>query len=192
MFSYLDNIGLSTPLHGSVEHLYPRILDRVFPHDPSMRSLYAKQVAMVVVYTDPMAHCGEGKQLMPLADALDQYPNHYASEYVPSQKSGCGLSLRYLRVGTRFFWLRYSSDDWRSNCGTVQIDVISELNPLLISDQVASLHPIFAIDFVPGGKLFAVDFNIAPGLRGTGLENLIAPKDVYNEIENWFENSFKS
>jgi hypothetical protein len=45
-------------------------------------------------------------------------------------------------------------------------------------------RPLFAVDFVGyGGGLVAIDFNLAPGLRGTGLENVLSPSEVYRLIE---------
>ena len=51
--------------------------------------------------------------------------------------------------------------------------------------------PLFAIDFVVGQELYAIDFNVAPGIRGSGVEKLLTAKEVVESIEafKWQESS---
>lgn len=188
MFQYLEALGLTLPKHGLVKHLYPKLLSRIPLEDPSLIVECTKNLLDVVVYTDTQAHAGEGKLLVNLHDALQHYPNHFASEHIPALPNGLGQSLRYLCIGSRQFWLRYTSaDDWRSNCGEVNIEVLCEEQP----HTVASLqrnkiqYPLFAVDFVCGRELYAVDFNIAPGIKGTGIEDQLPAQEAYLEIANW-------
>ncbi len=44
--------------------------------------------------------------------------------------------------------------------------------------------PLFAIDYIiSNNKLYAFDFNTAPGTRHTGIDNLLSASDIYNEIQ---------
>ena len=38
--------------------------------------------------------------------------------------------------------------------------------------------PLFAVDFVVGKEMYAVDFNISPGVRGSGVEKIVRPYEV--------------
>lgn len=132
----------------------------------------------LVVYTDEKAHCGDGKVLVTREEALAKYPEHWAMEYIPEPK---GVSWRYLQFGYERFWLEYrSNEDWRSNRGdTIWCEVFCREEPLL---HPTITMPLFAIDFVPGKKFWAVDFNIAPGTRGSGIERMLPPKLAHETL----------
>lgn len=180
MFKYLSKIGLDIPLYGTP----PEILDQL---DSGLRCSddighkINEQLIDLVVYLDEMAHRGEGKIKVLLCQAINDYPEHFCSLYIP-HLSRETISLRYLQIGDKIFWLRYtSSDDWRSNCGNVQIEVLTQekdgYHPRLP-------YPLFAVDFVIGGdKFYAVDFNTAPGINHTGIEKLLSGKEAADAIK---------
>jgi hypothetical protein len=193
MFQRMEFWGLKLPKHGIVKHLYQKLIAESPVEELSLVEEWARTLCEVVVYTDTSAHAGEGKIKVSLAEALEHYPDHFASEHIPALANGCGQSLRYLRIGSRQFWLRYTSaDDWRSNCGDVTIEVLCEEKPKThvehLNDKVN--HPLFAVDFVRGRELYAVDFNVAPGLKGSGIEEHISSEEVYKEISDWL-NQYK-
>lgn len=188
MFQRMEAWGLKLPRHGIVKHLHPKLIAEAPVEETNLVKEWARTLCEVVVYTDTSAHAGEGKIKVSLSDALEHYSNHFASEHIPAMPNGFGQSLRYLRIGSRQFWLRYTStNDWRSNCGDVHIEVLCEERPKITSeipfDKVN--HPLFAVDFVRGRELYAVDFNIAPGLKGSGIEEHISSQEVYQEISDW-------
>lgn len=49
--------------------------------------------------------------------------------------------------------------------------------------------PLLAIDFVTDGcTYYAVDFNIAPGIRGLGLDKYLSNKEIVELIkENFYD-----
>jgi hypothetical protein len=124
-------------------------------------------MARVVVYTDPRAHRGEGKELMTLGAALGLYPKTtLASKYV-EPPAAVAESVRWLQVGARRFWLKYTNGDraeWRSNVGAVAVELLPEEPPADLFPAIQD--PLAAIDFVRdgAGNKWAVDFNTAPGL----------------------------
>ena len=164
MLKYLQSLGLLVPDFGQV------------------KELHQKWQEYVVIYLNERAHRGEGKTLLPFSAAMEQYPNHLATEYIPALPSGHGLSWRYLQVGDKVFWVEYaSSSDWRSNCGDVTIKVLSREKDSY-NDKIK--HPLYAVDFVPAGnKLYAVDFNVAPGIKGTGVEELLPAREAAEAIK---------
>jgi hypothetical protein len=180
MFAYLASLGLRTPAHGSVRDLANKMLAGYAPD--TARNL--AETLELVVYTDEMAHAGEGKLKLTLTAALHEYADHLAAIYLPGNFACLGVSLRYLRVGRRQFWLRYASaNDWRSNCGEVTIEVLGEEKAAAGAEWSAIALPLYAIDFLPAhGGLSAVDFNTAPGLWGTGIEDRLPAQEVYREI----------
>ncbi|MBA54318.1 MAG: hypothetical protein CMK89_07675 [Pseudomonadales bacterium] len=188
MFQRMEAWGLKLPRHGIVKHLHPKLIAEAPVEEANLVKEWARTLCEVVVYTDTSAHAGEGKFKVSLSDALGNYPDHFASEHIPALANGCGQSLRYLRIGSRQFWLRYTSaNDWRSNCGDVTIEVLCEEKPKTPAEQLLDKvnHPLFAVDFVRGRELYAVDFNIAPGLKGSGIEEHISSQEVYKEISDW-------
>jgi hypothetical protein len=177
MLEYLKSLGLRVPAFGCVRDLYDRKRREWQGNIDIVDSLLS-----VVVYLDERAHRGEGKVLLSLCDAMEQYPDHLATEYIPALPSGHGLTWRYLQVGDKVFWLEYTSrDDWRSNCGNVHIRVLSREKD---SYNERIKYPLFAVDFVPAGnKLYAIDFNIAPGVKGTSVEELLPAREAAEAIK---------
>jgi hypothetical protein len=166
MFAQLAAMGYWVPAHGRVRDLnsYP--------------SCMGHMTDGLVIHDDVAAHRGEGKRLVSVGTA-NCWPDAFAVAYVNSRSS----SLRHLVVGRRAFLLRYDSeDDWRSNCGNVRVQVLSELP---ICDRRGRTEPMFAVDFVcqfgGDGRRWAIDLNVAPGLEGTGIEKLMSPAAVAAE-----------
>lgn len=166
---YLSSLGLMVPTFGKVRDL-PRLIDGYF-----------HQLTDVVVYLDETAHKGEGKVKMPLSEALEKYPDHLATEYIQVLPAFASCSWRYLQVGDKRFWLQYfSRNDWRSNCGEVEIKVLSKEK----DGYCPSIkYPLFAVDFLPAGHLYAVDFNISPQIRGTGIEDILPSREAAEAIK---------
>lgn len=189
MLSHLEiNQKLRVPMHGTVSELKCRVERELdYLGSEALIQDFMANLVDVVVYTDPMAHAGHGKLKMNILEALARYPHHYASQHIPANQAGLGDSLRYLRVGCRQFWLRYwSMDDWRSNAGDVHIKVVSEEKPKSAESLGNYDEPIIAIDFIKADFLYAIDYNIAPGLSKTGIEGFITPTEIYEEVKTWF------
>ncbi len=137
---------------------------------------------LVVAYTDPRAHRGEGKRLGTVDELLADgvLSVTYSVMWVGGQRSR-GRSLRLLSCGRSHFWLDYRQRDpgeWRSNVGDVEITFgmpgrIEERAYEAVGRlQRALKEPLTAVDFVDAGegRWLAVDFNTAPGIRGTPVE----------------------
>lgn len=173
---YLDSIGLVTPTHGRVQELVPVVIER-----SGMPEAIAEKLFELVVYVDEYSDIDTDMLRLNCRDALARYPEAYASVFIPSYPGLGGSSLRYLRLGMRAFWLRYTSkDDWRSHSGQVQIELLGE-EPRT-GQAHAIPYPLFAIDFVKSDRLYAVGLDIAPRLQGTGIEHLITADEVYQEL----------
>jgi hypothetical protein len=124
---------------------------------------------------------------------LLSHPYALASKFiqfnVPDAKPEIkGLSWRYLQIGTESFWLEYTStEDWRSNCGEGDINMFFRDKTELFPDKSYKKmpkYPLFAIDFVPDGDvIYAIDFNIAPGISGTGVDKLMSSIEIVESIK---------
>lgn len=162
-FKLLEGLGLDVPMHGMVYDL----------------AYHLNISKWLVVYTDETRHAGEGKQLLSLDWIRPEHWKLYCSLFLPPGKS----SIRELHVGRRSFRLLYTTynDWWRSNCGDGSCVVLGEMIPPFYRERVR--RALFAVDFVPhDNKLYAIDFNIAPGIRGSGLERVLPPKTAFEEI----------
>lgn len=168
IFGLLKSKDFDTPVHGICKHL----------------SYYFMPESLVVLHLDEYAHCGEGKELIRYDEASRSYPDHFITEYLKGEVPG--LSIRHLTIGNRSWLLEYKSeDDWRSNAGNVEIKVIKELEG---SSKSISLLPLYAIDFVKDFDVFyAIDFNTSPGLKYTGMEDVLQPKEVAQLIKQSIE-----
>jgi hypothetical protein len=178
MFSWMSFMNLSVPKTGTFESLMKESSNFYF-----------------VVYLDQISHQGEGKFLLSRKEFFlgEKYTSFFASEYI-GLPNGKPRSFRYLSFGERVFWLSYTSNDfWRSNCGDdIQIEMLDSSEPrfqeIQKKIQEKNKHiPLLAIDFVEDseGKLFGIDLNIAPQIGGTGIENLVKPKEIAEEIQRF-------
>jgi len=180
---FMERNGLTVPAYGPVSWLLNPLPRYGAPEARNCR--LSKKCKKLVVYTDQRAHCGEGKLLLDPEQALADYPECLASEYI----GDCpGISWRLLQVGMHTFWIEYrNNDDWRSNYGdfiTFQI-IGKEQGWAKHPERNITLFklPLFAIDFALGDQLYAVDFNVAPGIRGTGVEDLLPPREAADSIK---------
>lgn len=180
-FELLEQAGFTTPLHGLVRDVWAKT-----------RNDY------LVVYDDEFAHCGKGKILAHRTKAAMQASDKYCSVFIPTTPEPTleAESSRLLAIGNRLFWLKYRSNDWMSNhAEIVDISVTGEtLNRDAFSVEgghdfdFLNRYPLFAIDFVQSlhsGRLLAVDFNSAPGLKGTGMEDFVSPAKVVELISEF-------
>jgi hypothetical protein len=174
-FAILDEVA-RTPRHGVIRDMVK-----------DWGNIY---LGWVVVYHDEFAHRGEGKELLRFYDALQKYPDKYASHFWFDVRSdeGKAVSTRELQIGNRCWELCYTGYGpgvWRSNnAPTVTVEVVKEIRPW--TSEVLKQYPLFAIDFV---HVKAVDFNTAPQIKGTGLENILTSLECYQLIEKALVNS---
>lgn len=175
----LQQMRLNVPYYDNVSNMY----DLMSTFNP-----------LVVVYTEAFAHRGEGKKWTRLSlETLQKHCNDLAMLYVAQRDRPGSVSYRYLRMGRRTMWLRYESDDeWRSNCGNVEITEISRPSEMQFTN--AGLldpqdRPCIAVDFVSsiGGKWWAVDFNTSPGVDHTPFTETYSPEEIVNSIKEWFQ-----
>jgi hypothetical protein len=176
-FKLLEQLGFNTPLHGT-----PDVLEKQL----------AEEKTHVVLYCDELAHAGEGKFLYLGNKDFAKYKKYsYSSVHIKADKRN--QSIRLLFIGYRKFILRYSSDHfWMSNEGKVNIELIDEVRPRNLTDKWAFTKkwPLLAIDSVIEkytGKEFAIDFNSAPGLSGTPIEEMFSGLEIYQMIEEFVE-----
>lgn len=150
MLEYLQALGLRVPAFGQVADVYKKMRQRYEFLDLNG---FVERFGMVVLVV----------------------------EYIPATPSGLGASWRYLQIGDKIFWLEYfSRDDWRSNCGDVEVHTLAQMED---GYHKHIKHPLFAVDFVWGDTLYAIDFNIAPGVAGTGVENILPAKQAADAIK---------
>ena len=150
----------------------------------------------VIVYDDEMAHCGNGKRLISERETkcdanlsrlranyafMAELSTRYCSAFVGSPHQLPSCSFRLLQIGPHRFWLEYRGfEDWRSNYGEGDCKVIGREMNHGFNDVIR--YPLWAIDFAIGTTMWAIDFNNAPGIRGSGIENIFSSRSVYEAI----------
>ena len=153
-------------------------------------NLRDKYTENIVVYLDEYSHRGKDKELLALDIAKEKYPNKLASKYLSGFTNKCvdnikSLSVRLLQIGDYRFWLvYYSTNDWKSNCGDCYINILE----YDLYNYTDINYPMYAIDFViHNEKLYAIDFNTSPGLKFTGVEEILTGKEIYNKIKDYYK-----
>jgi hypothetical protein len=170
MFQTLRDAGYATP---PLFLLGPALYEHVH---------FTKDNFKVVVYLEERSHCGEDKILLSLEDAIEAHPGKWASLYLGDD---CPVSMRFLYVGFYEIALDYSSDDeFRSNVGNVQIYIYDIRKVKSRFNYV--LPPLCAVDGVQHKGFFkAFDLNIAPGIKGTGVEDTVKAEDLVQSLKDY-------
>jgi hypothetical protein len=203
MFEFMDEYFDRVVTHGTVKKLYKRYHTRKKCDGHKM-----------VIYTDEMAHCGEGKILVPIEEVQHRYMNNYASIYVESTYNRLpigykSVSQRYLFVGSNIYLglLYASKNDWRSNCGEVEI-FLTSLDRNYHGNNGIN-EAIWALDSTVDSQpinLRPMDFNIAPGLpekviipawadssvsgykgQEMNLQDIVSADEITESIKDYFE-----
>lgn len=177
MFQYFESLNFATPLHGLVRDIAPTALAHKF-FTPELKSVSSGKL---VVYTNERAHRGEGKILLSIEEAQEQFSNYYCSAYIPHRQT-----FRHLQIGNRAFSMIYrqmANNEWRSNFGDVKILYLGDVTPLKTD------YPLFAIDYISedNGAHCLLDFNIAPRICGTGVENKLTSQYIVELIKDHIE-----
>lgn len=165
---YLRTEGFDTVKYGSVQ----------------MMGYHLKPDDLVVVYTDPFAHRGIGKELMTLDMAEFFYPDALVSEYIGQFKS---VSMKDLFIGSRKIRMIYKSDhEWKSNVGNVDIKLYSY--EYVYTRPFIHL-PMVSVDYVFDGEKqhYAIDFNTSTIIKGSPVTDIMSEKDIVAEIKKWYE-----
>jgi hypothetical protein len=154
----------------------------------------------VVVYLDEYAHRGEGKIVVGKTEALNYDGKTFAS-YIEDETPGNVHHIRYLRFGSRWFWLHYQqldSKEWRSNVGDVKVCRLDEKDVSYYTNYreiVPFLHtftglfPMIAVDFLVDKhfQLCGIDINTSPQIKGTTVEDVVKPTEIVDEIVEFFD-----
>lgn len=180
-FELLEHAGFSVPVHGYVQDIWSRT-----------------SKDYLVVYDDEFAHCGEGKTLWRKTKAAMEAPRKYCSVFIETTNDPLvrSESKRLLAIGDCMFWLTYKSNGWMSNhAEDIEVSVNGETLRRQSYEREGehdfdflNRYPLFAIDFVKSlssNLLMAIDFNTSPGLKGTGIEDVLSAKEVHKLITDF-------
>lgn len=130
----------------------------------------------VVVYTSPFLHEGKGKRVMEPQDAFNSYGNCICSKFYDSS-----TTVKYLQVGKRRFTLIYKKENNEELTEGKIVDISEQKNEY---NRLIGL-PIFSIDYIQDGMyMLATDFNEVENIKRLGIESLITPDQVVEEIKN--------
>ncbi len=152
---------------------------------------YTYEPEKYVVYTNPISHRGEGKVVLARKEVLlktisgnyEPLLNCYASVFIKTDDE-FPRTHRILNIGNRQFRINYTSDDsWRSNCGNVKVEFDGEITGNLKIPSPLEGRGLWAIDFV---NIFAVDLNTSPGLKGTGIEDILSATEVLDLLREFY------
>lgn len=179
ILDYLSGIGFQTPIYGTPQQVYDKINTEFLERESYYRQI-DRHFLEVIVYLTDNAHRSEDKVLIPLYQAINKYPNNLCTLFIPPLP-GNSKTLRYLQIGNKNFWLQYTSkDDWRSNCGDVEIKVLIQ-GPDGYHPRIKD--PLFALDFIFNtGEYIAIDFYTSPVLKCTGIEEMLPGEEVVELI----------
>lgn len=184
-FEYLKECGFLIPPVGKISD----ILGTYWEQEK-------QPVREVVAYEDETLHAGEGKILLSkfilpeivMGDNSELYRlcSLFSSAFLGWSHERPSVSLRLLQVGVHQFWIEYrSNDSWMSNVGDGDIEIVDVKLNFGQHDKIKL--PLYAIDFVIGKELYAVDFNIAPGTP-YGLQRYLSPWKFVEALEEVIAN----
>jgi hypothetical protein len=137
----------------------------------------------LVVYENQWAHAGNQKFKLTREQALDRdYGHNLASKFIDT--GPVTTSYKVLYLGIWEFRLKISCpDDWRTNHGTPDIDILET-----IYNPIQSFRAVWAYDYIlDGDKPLAIDLNYAPGCRNLGIKDLLSGPETAKSICEWYK-----
>lgn len=130
----------------------------------------------LVVYNNSSLHGFKGKSVMDIEEARELYPNLPASKFYEEAN---GETIKVLQIGSRRFRMTLKNEDLHLLKEGRVTDII-ELTPQL---NYGIMEPIFSIDYIFNGvDMLAVDFNKVQKLDTLGIQDIMTPEEVINEI----------
>lgn len=172
-FDILENCGFTVPMHGVVADLVLLLFE-----EKQTENL------KVVVYTNNYRHDKNSLVIIDGKEAYSRYGSYYGAEFLICDEPQA-TTYTYLKIGKKDFGLTLISNNEESYYSNqdgshrVQISCCgegSEYHPKI-------KHPVFSIDYIRSkGRLYAIDFTVAPCLRDLQIEVLMQAKEVYEEI----------
>lgn len=131
----------------------------------------------LVVYTNPKLHNGQGKKIMTVGEARQIYLNYTASQYFENSDG----FVKFLQVGKRRFIISYK----RTDNDDLSKSIITDINEISSEYNRIVALPIFSIDYISlNNVMVATDFNEVESLQNCGVDKLLAPEVVAEEIKN--------
>ena len=154
-----------------------------FLQSKSIRTIEVKPVTAfnswdnkLVVYKDPIAHHGEGKEIVDINFAKSMYPNCLASKYIESDNF---LTVKFLQLGKRRFTITYQSSALSLDKGTI-INISESASEYNVNIP----YPIFSIDYISiNNVMIATDFNEVENLQLLNFEAQVNAESVVEEIK---------
>lgn len=140
-------------------------------------SSFLYSAGRIVVYTNPKLHGGQGKKIMTISEARQVYLNYTASQYFEN----CPGFVKFLQVGKRRFIIDYK----RTDNDDLAKSVITDINEISSEYNRIVALPIFSIDYISlNNGMVATDFNEVESLQKCGVDKLLTPEEVADEIKN--------
>lgn len=176
-FELFERLGLATPPHDTVAELAAR-----FPAPQvwgSSLDPWWGETVELVVYEDEFAHGGGGKNRMPIGKAVQEFPQAFASLYIPPARAA--INFRHVRIGRIGIWLRQEggAGEWRSNRQDTEKILVRSYHP----ESFPVPRAMWAIDFIPAAfGLMAIDFNTAPELSTLGETSTVSALEILSEL----------
>tara|TARA_Y100001973_G_C5146854_1_gene305856 strand:- start:198 stop:905 length:708 start_codon:yes stop_codon:yes gene_type:complete len=181
-FEFLTKMGLKTPLYGKVKELIPELLtrDQILTDCPGLEDVFE-----VIVYFPGE---DENKVRVTYREAIEQYPEHFAAEYIPTSPAGFGVCWEYVCIGMRPFWLQHaSSDNWQANKGTtrVRLSVVEKQRPMF--EETMLVDCVFSTKFIVlRNRMVAINYHTSPILKGTPVQNVMDSGEAAESIYEWY------
>jgi hypothetical protein len=139
----------------------------------------------LVVYTEGWRHAGQGKFYYQADELFKIDQTLLASLFIKTHPKSA-VSYKYLQIGIDAFRLKVvSHNDWRTNCGAAEVEVLSHFP----AEKNIDYYPVYAIDYVEDlvtGEEYAIDLNHAPGCRNLGVREFLPAKPAVDSISRWF------
>lgn len=131
----------------------------------------------LVVYTNSKQHGGVGKQIVTNERARSYYSNYLATPYIEDTN---GVSLKYIQIGRIAIQIGLQN---RNNGVDIISGDVTSINRIDVGLNNLIKLPIFSIDYIPvNGIMTAIDFNSAENLGRFGLDKVVTPEEILEEL----------
>lgn len=154
---------------------------------PKVAEAYQSDNLHFVVHLDMWSSRGESKLLMDADTCLRQHPYAFVTHFLGDVHSSLFSMYKFLKIGPKAYGIKVSGDYWKAaHSSAAEVKICCESITPTYNEKIP--YALYSIDYVIfKDREYAVDFDNAPILSGSGIEEKLSARQAATNIKDAIE-----